>query len=168
MQARINAGLPVAGLISFRVWPGRIIAPANFNGRAMMQPAEAGMCLGALRQAGRATPELTWNRTLPGETCRRHVEPRSREAARQGKFLLGGAGGTSQQKRSNGPADQLAGWARGGCGGTCRGQVSPAATGCRLCRPRQARSGWRVTPPLSCFPFFGVIWAFGAKTAEVP
>ena len=94
--------------------------------------------------------------------------PGGASSCRQTKFSLGGASGTFQQKRSNGPADQPAGWARGGCSETCRGQISSAATGCRLCRPRQTRSGWRVTPPLSCFPFFGVIWAFGTKNAEVP
>lgn len=107
-----------------------------------------------------------WNRTLPGETCRWHVEPKSE--ARQGKFLSQGAGGALGQKRSNGPADRPAGRARGEPGASCRGQVAPGSRGVGYADHMSPVRG-HVSPrhypvPLS----FAVFWAVGAKIGETP
>ena len=86
----------------------------------------------------------------------------------QTKFLSQGAGGALGQKRSNGPADQPAGWARGGCGGTCRGQVSEQPRGAGYAgHDRREAAG--VSPrhyPVSLFSAgFGPL---GPKTPKFP
>lgn len=79
----------------------------------------------------------------------------ARRAERQTKNLLRGAGGASGQIRSNGPKTSPEAGRRGGCGGTCRGHVTNQPRGAGYAGHAGPVRGPRVTPPLSCSPFFG-------------